>query len=322
MTETLLALLWRLSEADEPILLWGRQAASHFGLAFDRLLSSGVLQECLPAAEWDPCVGCSCGADSRIVQLRDGTAWALCPHDRIRDTRLNANDLRSFQISPDSLVGLIAEALARRKDLSLLLPGVWLIESSEDPAAIVIVPSRRTLAQAGLEGTLREARSGDLLLLAPSIAATERLRFTRAGIRTAPLAAATSMSGEGVLTVTLPQKAVEADVHPALTVFRGARRVAWGDRQITLSDQPTRLLAALIEQAKTSRPHLTARDVEDVIYGSLAPATARPGRDIVRELRNALTKGGLDRAEVDVLIRREGDRGWRLDCQGTTRVEP
>ena len=136
------------------------------------------------------------------------------------------------------------------------------------------------------------------------------------------MAATTSMSNAGFLKVTLPHKALEADAHPTLTVFRGARRVAWGDRQITLSDQPTRLLAALIEQAKTPRPHLTARDVEDVIYGSLAPTTARPGRDIVRELRDALTRGGLNRAEVGSLIRREGNRGWRLDCQGKMRVEP
>lgn len=322
MTETLLALLWRLSETDEPIFLWGRQAACHFGPAFDRLLASGVLQECPAATEWDPCVDCSCGADARIIQFREGASWALCPHDRHRDTRLGDHDLRSFQVHPDSLVGLIADALARRTGLSLLMPGVWLIEPSEDSAAIVVVPSRGTLSQTGLEGMLREARSGDLLILAPSIAATERLRFTRAGIRTAPLAATTSMSSVGLLTVTLPQKAVEADAHPALTVFRGARRVAWGDRQIPLSDQPTRLLAALIEQAKTTRPHLTARDVEDVIYGSLAPTTARPGRDIVRELRDALTRGGLDRAEVGSLIRREGNRGWRLDCQGKMRVEP
>ncbi|MCA3561856.1 MAG: hypothetical protein IOC82_12590 [Aestuariivirga sp.] len=322
MTETFLALLWRLSEADEPILLWGRQAACHFGPAFDRLLSSGVLEECLPAAEWHPCVDCSCGAYSRIIQLREGASWALCPHDIYRDTQLGDDDLRSFQVHPDGLVGLIADALARRKDLSLHLPGVWLIESSDDPAAIVIIPSRRTLAQSGLEGALREARRGDLLLLSPSLSAPERIRFTRAGIRTASLAAATSMSGAGKMTVTLPQKPVEEKVHPTLILYRGARRVTWGERQIVLSDQPTRLLAALIERAKTPSPHLTTRDVEDVIYGSLAPATARPGRDIIRELRDALTKGGLDQSQVKALIRREGNRGWRLDCQDVTRVEP
>ena len=322
MNETLLALLWRLSEADEPVSLWGRSAAPFFGPAFQRLLSSGALEERQPATEWEPCPDCSCNADVRIIRRIQGSIRALCPLDAGRDTELSDDDLRSFQVRPERLIEQVSVAIRDKSDPSLLVPGVWLVASGDEATAVAVVPARRFLMQPGLEHTLRKAWQGDLVLLSPAMMTTERLRFTRVGIRLALLREATSISDSGRLSVLIPQETSKPQAHPPLVVYRGARRAVWGEKQIALSDQPTRLLAALIERAKTSRPHLTARDVEDIIYGSSAPATARPGRDMVRELRKALTRGGLERAEIDALIRREGNRGWRLECQGATKVEP
>ena len=52
MTETLPRLLLRLSEAGDPAMLWGRQAAPHAGRDFERLLDHGVVD--LPlATDWE-----------------------------------------------------------------------------------------------------------------------------------------------------------------------------------------------------------------------------------------------------------------------------
>ena len=58
MTETLPRLLLRLSEAGDPAILWGRQAAPHAGRDFERLLDHGVLVEQSPTTEWDVCPTC------------------------------------------------------------------------------------------------------------------------------------------------------------------------------------------------------------------------------------------------------------------------
>ena len=85
MTETLPRLLLRLSEAGDPAILWGRQAAPHAGRDFERLLDHGVLVEQAPATEWDVCPACDCGLDARPVQQVNGQHIAVCPTDRRSD---------------------------------------------------------------------------------------------------------------------------------------------------------------------------------------------------------------------------------------------
>jgi len=61
MTETILRLLTRLSEAGDDAILPGELASPFFGPVFDRLLAKRVLVEQAPLADWDVCVGCECG---------------------------------------------------------------------------------------------------------------------------------------------------------------------------------------------------------------------------------------------------------------------
>ncbi len=98
MTETLPRLLLRLSEAGEPAILWGRQAAPHAGRAFDRLLDRGVLVEQAPATEWDVCPACECGLGARPIQHINGRQIVVCPPDRRNDVVLGDDDLQSFRI--------------------------------------------------------------------------------------------------------------------------------------------------------------------------------------------------------------------------------
>ena len=61
MTETILQLLTRLSEAGDDAILSGELAAPFIGPGFDRLLAKRVLVEQAPLADWDVCDTCECG---------------------------------------------------------------------------------------------------------------------------------------------------------------------------------------------------------------------------------------------------------------------
>lgn len=101
MNDTLTALLLQLSEGGSPALLWGRQAKPHFGPAFDRFLTAGVLVEHPSIEEWSPCPDCDCGFDTRLIQRIDGKVVAACPVDATSDTELQEDDLREFRIDPE-----------------------------------------------------------------------------------------------------------------------------------------------------------------------------------------------------------------------------
>lgn len=321
MTVTLARLLLRLSEAGEPVLLWGRAAAPFFGRAFDRLLELGVLEEARGADEWDPCPDCSCGAQARVIRHIDGVATAHCPLDVRRDKQLADSDLRSFRVDKERLVGAIADALGRSSDLSLLLPGVWLLASSSSEPTVAIIVAQAALSQPGLEAALREAGPSCMVMLSPPVEPAERLRLARTGLLLAPIIDVVDVDDRGRFIVSLPAISALQRSAPALVIHKGAKRAALGEIKIPLSDQTLRLLIALVERSSSEQPHLDSRTVEDLIYGSSVHRVVRTGRDIVRELRKAFVRAGVEKSTTDGLIRSEGKR-WRLDWSGEVRLEP
>jgi hypothetical protein len=64
MTETILRLLTRLSEAGDDAILSGELAAPLFGPVFDRLLAKRVLVEHAPLSDWE--VATPANADSPV----------------------------------------------------------------------------------------------------------------------------------------------------------------------------------------------------------------------------------------------------------------
>jgi hypothetical protein len=85
MTESLIRLLLRLSEAGEPAILWGRQAKPYPDRDLEQLLARGVLTEQAPADEWDVCSDCECRLAARPIQCIEGDLIAACPLDHARD---------------------------------------------------------------------------------------------------------------------------------------------------------------------------------------------------------------------------------------------
>lgn len=109
MTETLTHLLLRLSE-EQPPLLWGRRARSHFGRAFDRLLDSRILVEERPAEEWPVCSTCECDLDMRPLATIGNKPVAICPLDHDNDEIVDDDDLRQFRIDLVALCWQIRKA--------------------------------------------------------------------------------------------------------------------------------------------------------------------------------------------------------------------
>src|SRR6056297_2887042 len=90
MTETILRLLTRLSEAGDDAILPGELAAPFFGPVFDRLLAKRVLVEQAPLADWEVCDACECGLPCRPIRKAGDGYRAECPLDRRHDVDLTA----------------------------------------------------------------------------------------------------------------------------------------------------------------------------------------------------------------------------------------
>ena len=101
MTETILRLLTRLSEAGDDAILPGELAAPFFGPVFDRLLAKRVLVEQAPLTDWEVCDACECGLPCRPIRKAGDAFRAECPLDRRQDIDLTEDDLRVFRIGGD-----------------------------------------------------------------------------------------------------------------------------------------------------------------------------------------------------------------------------
>ena len=281
MTETLPRLLLRLSEAGDPAILWGRQAAPHAGRDFERLLDRGVLVEQAPATEWDVCPGCDCGLGARPVRQIDGRPVAVCPTDRASDLVLGDDDLRSFRIHPSALVREIAMASRFGGEPAPVATGVWHMGETSNQRALFLALSRGAVLQPGIIGLMRSlARSSPITVIAPAMAAAELARFAEAAIAVIPIEAclatnttALALDLSALDTVRAPQ--------PRLVVFRQSRRVILDGNEMTIPQQPFTLLAMLAEAVGGRSSYLTPHQIAEKYSG-------RDHRDLIRDLRTAL----------------------------------
>lgn len=281
MTETLPRLLLRLSEAGDPAILWGRQAAPHAGRDFERLLDRGVLVEQAPATEWDVCPACDCGLDARPIHQVNGRHIAVCPTDLRNDVVLGADDLRSFRIHPSALVREIAMASGFGDAPAPVAAGIWHVGETSNQRALFLALSRGAVLQPGIIGLMRSvARSSPITVIAPAIAATELARFAEAAIAVMPIdrclgrnAAGFAIDLSALDTVRAPQ--------PRLVVFRQSRRVILDGNEMTIPQQPFTLLAMLAEAVGGRSSYLTPHQIAEKYSG-------RDHRDLIRDLRTAL----------------------------------
>lgn len=314
MTETLSALLLRLSEADGPAVLWGRVARPHFGRTFDRLLATGVLVEQSPAESWPPCPDCECGLDERPIQSIGGRLVAACPWDAGADAVLAPDDLRSFVIDPDQLVAALAETSEFAGPVEAILPGVWRLGRMPFGRSIVLALTRRVLEQPGLIMALKSASPGaPLTIVAPKPGSATRMRLLEAGIGLVDLRSALNPSAEGI--DALDPAALEPRAGaPRLVIERRARRVILDGRGVHLSEQLFLLLLFLAERALESPATVDVRAIEDQVWGVGIHRIASGIREPIRALRSALGAGAEDAAAARALIENtRNPNGYRLN---------
>jgi hypothetical protein len=289
MTDTLTALLLRLSEGSAR-LLWGRAARPHFGPRFDRLLAEGVLVERPPAEVWSTCLGCECGFDVRPVQRIGGRIIAACPFDVAADTELEEDDLRDFRIDPERLIALIAKASGIDEAVEVLARDLWRVGRLASGRSIVVAITARVLDQPGIVLLLKAAAGGaPLTALAPEPGPAIRLRFVEAGIDFVELRSALK-PGEREIDTLDPAALEPVAARPRLAIQLGAQEVLVDGVSQRVPAQPFKLLALLAQEVRAGAGPVRNRVIED--------ATGRDARDLVRELRDALSVGRPNASEL------------------------
>ncbi len=315
MSESLSALLLRLSEADGPSILWGRQAKPHLGLTFDRLLSTGILTEQSPTDLWPTCPGCDCDIDARPIQVIDGIIIAACPLNANNDAILDADDLRSFVIDGQRLVEKIIAgdpSLSLRETTTL---GLWHLGSTPTGRAIFLTLKHSTTSDPALLTVMRAtARGAGITVIAPSLQNDMERRFHDAGdVHVVPAVSALTLDDTGRWSIDMPRLNAKKAEEPRLVILESIRQVTLDGVERALSEQPFRLLCLLAAQARTKGATVEIRDIETHIWGEVIHRITRGARDVVRELRDALAKGSTDPKPIRSLIKsRRNPNGYRL----------
>jgi hypothetical protein len=288
MSESLIRLLLRLSEAGEPTILWGRQAKPYPDRDLEQLLARGVLTEQALADEWDVCSDCECGLVARPVQCIDGDLIAACPLDHARDARLDAHDLRSFSINAALIVDEIAAASGFAERPSEAMPGVWHLGRTPTNRRLFVALGRDIMLAPGLIAALRATEPNlQINLIAPAAPAAELRRFAEAGVHFVSTADAFAIAGPAFALD--PHKLTPpASIEPRLTLFRFQSKIVFEGRELELPPISFKLLWLLAERVVSGEGIVSRLQIEKHLWSTVVSKTA--SADAIRNLRDALRK--------------------------------
>jgi len=305
MTETILQLLTRLSEAGDDAIIPGELAAPFFGPVFDRLLAKRVLVEQAPLTDWEVCDACECGLPCRPIRKQGDGFRAECPLDRRQDIRLTEDDLRIFRIGAAALASVIGAAAGFGAVPKLEAANVWRLGDTSSGRAVFLALEPAALTSDGIAAALRLAAQGsDITILAPGLPAEAARRLDDAGFHLietlAVLMPASNGLGVGIDVAAL----VPVPLAPVLRVRKAAAEVQWEGRSVILSRQIFPVFERLLEKALSRDQVASQSHVEGT--------TAREAKDLIRELRDAFKAAGFSDAESKALIATVRGRGYRL----------
>lgn len=293
MTETLTALLLRRSEDGERAIVWGRELRAHDEAGIERFLAAGALVEEPPLEYWPTCDLCDCAFEWRPIQRIGERLVAACPLDHGADVELDPDDVRSFLIHAPSLVALLAGESGLGGAVEALAPGLWLLGRRDDGRAVFLVLTRDAIAHPGTIQLIRAAACGARgTLLAPRPLAGDQRRFGEAGIDLVETLSALQPGLRGVDRIGRVARAPTA-FGPRLSIRIAARAVMVDGTPQPVPHQPFNLLALLARAVKDRAGPVSNRAIEQ--------ATGRDARDLVRELRHALSAGRPNASQL---------RGW------------
>jgi len=313
MTETILRLLTRLSEAGEDAILSGELAAPFFGQVFDRLLAKRVLVEQAPLADWDVCDACECGLPCRPIRKAGDGYRAECPLDRRQDVDLTEDDLRVFRIGSEALASVIGTAAGFRAAPKLAAEKVWRLGDTRSGRAVFLALESTALSGDGIIASLRQAAQGsDITVLAPQVPAEAARRHQDAGFHVIETLAVLMPASDGLGVAIDVAALAPVPQSPVLRVRRATAEVQWDGRSIILSRQIFPVFERLLEKALSRDQVASGSHVEGT--------TAREAKDLIRELRDAFKAAGFTDAESKALIVTVRNRGYRLGIPATEIV--
>lgn len=313
MTETILRLLTRLSEAGDDAILPGELAAPSFGPGFDRLLAKRVLVEQAPLSDWDVCDACECGLPCRPIRRAGDGYRAECPLDRRQDIEFTEDDLRVFRIGSETLASVIGSAAGFRAAPKLAAEKVWRLGDTSSGRAVFLALEPAALTGDGIAASLRQAAQGsNITILAPELPAEAARRHYDAGFQLIEtlkvLKPASNVLGAAIDDAAL----VPVPLAPVLRVRRATAEVQWNGRSVILSRQIFPVFERLLEKALSRDQVASGSHVEGT--------TAREAKDLIRELRDAFKAAGFTDTESKALIETVRGRGYRLGVPATEIV--
>ena len=305
MTETILRLLTRLSEAGDDAILPGDLAAPFFGPVFERLLAKRVLVEQAPLSDWEVCDACECGLPCRPIRKAGDALRAECPLDCRQDVELTSDDLRVFRIGAVALASVIGAAAGFGAAPRPVTGKVWQLGDTPSGRAVFLALEPAALTCDGIIASLRQAAQGsDITILAPKLPPEAAQRVYDAGFHLIETLAVLTSASNG-LGVVIDVAALEpAPLAPVLRVRRATAEVQWDGRSVILSGQIFPVFERLLEKALSRDQVASGSHVEGT--------TGREARDLIRELRGAFKAAGFTDAESKVLIATVRGRGYRL----------
>ena len=306
MTETILRLLTRLSEAGSDAILTGEMARPFQGPVFERLLARRIIVEDSPLTEWDVCDRCDCGlASRRIRSVGDNRFRAECPMDLRQDVDLTEDDLRVYRVGGPALASAISAAAGFSESPHQLVDGLWQLGTLPSGRIVFLALEPAVLTGETISATLRQTAQGqDVTILAPAIPLPAALRLRDAGFQLVETLSVMMpvLSGFGVAID--PASLSPALATASLRVRTGTAEVQWAGRSVILSHQLFPVMQRLLEKALTR---------DQVAFSSHVEGTSgREAKDLIRELRAAFVAAGFAKAEAEALIKNVRNRGYRL----------
>jgi len=276
MTETILRLLTRLSEAGSDAILTGEMARPFQGPVFERLLARRVIVEDARLTEWEVCGRCDCGLASRpILSVGDERFRAECPLDRRHDADLTDDDLRVYRVGGLELAALIGAVTGLGEYFSQLIHGIWHLGALPSGRVVFLALEPAAVTDETIAATLRQAAQGqDVTILAPAIPALAALRLRNAGFHLVEtLSVMVPVAGGFGVTID-PASLCLAPAPASLRVRTAAAEVHWMGRSVILSHQLFPVFQRLLEKGLTR---------DQVASGSYVEgATGREAKDLIR----------------------------------------
>ncbi|WP_338928760.1 winged helix-turn-helix domain-containing protein [Roseomonas mucosa] len=289
MHDSLTKLLWQLSEAGEPAVLFGRQQAPEADAAFQRLLALGVLVHGDRLTEWNACHDCDCGTDERDVRWRGDVPFAACPADNRRDEVLTKEDLVTFRVAIPVLVSETAAAsgLGPPEEMA---PGLWRMGRLPDGRVLVAAPTRAAMMLPGLVGVLRMVdHEGPIVLVGPRLPEVHRADLARQGIHLAAATEIIAPPGQGPLLGFDVARLPDGNAGRYRLVLTPATRTVWLDgREAVLRPRAFQLLHILVRQHRRGAPIVSRHEIYRELFSVETSDAAVRG--LVTELRELLAK--------------------------------